>query len=732
MRTTWTISTLLGSALAATLAIGLVGCSIGGGGAANEASVTVPPGATVEPTRYPSAPRLGHVDTMHGVEVADPYRWLEDPDAATTRLWIERQNELSFGYLEDISERSMVTQRLTELWNYERWGIPFEEGGKYFVTRNDGLQDQSVLYVMDSLTSTPRVLIDPNTFSEDGTVSLAGSSVSDDGRLIAYSKSDGGSDWREVFVRDVRTGEDLDDHLKWVKFSGLSWKKDGSGFYYSRYDEPKGQGQLQAVNRFQKLFFHEIGTPQSEDRLIYHEPNEPEHGFGGSVTDDGDYLIISVWKGTERKNKVYYQDLRSESDEIVKLINEFEASFSFVGNEGTDFFFFTDLDAPRGRLIAIDTRFPRKENWRTVIPQTRDTLRSVNLVGDRFLASYLKDAHTQVAVRDLDGNLVNEVDLPTIGTAGGFNGDRDDTETFYTFTSFTTPGSIYRYDLATGESRLWRQPDVDFDADRYVTKQVFYRSKDGTKVPMFITHRKDIELDGQNPTLLYGYGGFNIPIVPSFSVSRSVWLEMGGVYAVANLRGGGEYGKEWHDAGRLKNKQNVFDDFIAAAEWLIDNDYTSTPKLAISGRSNGGLLVGAVMTQRPDLFGACLPGVGVLDMLRFHKFTIGWAWVSDYGSPDDPEMFPILYDYSPYHNLEEGTCYPPTLIITADRDDRVVPAHSFKFAAALQDAQSCENPVLIRIETRSGHGSSSLSKRIEEAADEMSFLVRTLGMDTEG
>ncbi len=710
--------------------IGLGGCAAESA-ASQSSQVTVPLDATVKPRRYPMAPRFGQVDTYQGVEVADPYRWLEDPDAATTRLWIERQNELTFGYLEEIPERELVTERLSGLWNYERWGVPFEEGGRYFFTRNDGLQDQSVLYVADSLDSTPRALIDPNTFSEDGTVSLAGYSVSDDGRFIAYSRSDGGSDWREVFVRDIETGEDLDDQLEWVKFSGLSWKKDGSGFYYSRYDEPKGEEELQAVNRFQKLFFHELGAPQSEDRLIYHEPDQPDHGFGGSVTDDGDYLIISVWKGTERKNKIYYQDLRSESDEIVKLIDEFEAQWSFVGNDAATFYFFTDLDAPRGRLVAIDTRFPGRDNWRTIVPETEDTLRGVNLVGDQFFASYLSDAHTRVLRHDLDGVLLGEVDLPGIGSAGGFGGERDDTETFYTFTSYTTPGSIYRYDLQKGQSTLWRKPDVDFDSDRYVTRQVFYTSKDGERIPMFITHKKGIELDGQNPTLLYGYGGFNIPLTPSFSVPRSVWMEMGGIYAVANLRGGGEYGKQWHNAGRLKNKQNVFDDFIAAAEWLIDNGYTSTPKLGISGRSNGGLLVGAAMTQRPDLFGACLPGVGVLDMLRFHKFTIGWAWVSDYGSPDDPEMFPYLYEYSPYHNIGEGTCYPPTFIVTADRDDRVVPAHSFKFAAALQHAQACENPVLIRIETRSGHGASNLSKRIEESADEMAFLVRTLEMEVE-
>lgn len=684
------------------------------------------------PLVYPETRTVDQVDVLHGVEVADPYRWLEDLDADETAEWVAAQNELTFGWLEEVEARDDIRQRLTELWNYAKYGIPFEKGGRYFYKRNDGLQNQSVLYVTESLDAEPRVLLDPNQLSEDGTVAMSTYSISDDGKLMAYALSDAGSDWIEFHVRNVDTGEDLDDHLKWVKFSGASWDRKGEGFYYSRYDEPQGD-RLEEVNRFPKLYYHRIGTPQSEDRLIYHRPDQPDWGFGGYVTEDGRYLIISISKGTERANRISYIDLDAEAQTPVDLLTEFDALYSFVGNDGPVFWFFTNYEAPLGRLIAIDTRNPDREFWVEVIPESEDTLRGVSLVGDFFIGSYLHDAHARIEVFDLAGSPLRDVALPGLGSASGFGGDRSDTETFYAFTSFSVPTTIYRYDLTTGRSTVFRKPEVDFDPDAYVTRQVFYRSKDGTRVPMFITHKRGLALDGDNPTLLYAYGGFNIPLTPSFSISRLVWMEMGGVYAIANVRGGGEYGKAWHDAGKLHNKQNTFDDLIAAGEWLIANDYTRSEKLAILGGSNGGMVVGACITQRPDLFGAAIPVVGVMDMLRFHKFTIGWAWVSDFGSPDDPDDFEVIYAYSPLHNIEPGTCYPAVFAMTADHDDRVVPSHSFKFISAMQAAQACANPILIRIETKAGHGAGKpTSKRIDEAADMWAFLVRALDVDVAG
>jgi prolyl oligopeptidase len=690
--------------------------------------------ATAQTVRYPETKRTDHVDELHGVSVADPYRWLEDLDAEETAHWVAAQNEVTFEYLQQIPVREKIKQRLTALWDYEKFSIPTEKGGRYFFTRNDGLQNQSVLYMGDGLAAEPRVLLNPNEWSEDGTVALSGRSVTDDGKLMAYQVSAAGSDWREIKVLNVDTGEHLSDNLKWVKFSGAAWDKQSRGFYYNRYDEPPlvDNNKYQDVNKFQKLFYHAIGTPQSQDELVFHTPDEPEWGSGGSVTEDGRYLIISISQGTERKNRIYYRDLKSDTpDQTVKLLDDFDAQYELIGNDGPVFWFYTDLEAPRGRVIAIDTAHPERENWKELIPQSEDTLRGVSLVNHQFLASYLKDACTQVRVFGTDGTLSREVELPGIGSASGFGGQPDDTETFYSYTSFSTPPTIYRYDLTTGQSTVWRQPKVDFDQSHYETRQIFFPSKDGTKVPMFITHRKGLKLDGDNATYLYGYGGFNIALTPQFSISNLVWLEMGGVYAQACLRGGGEYGKDWHHAGKLENKQNVFDDFQAAADWLIRERYTRKEKLAIGGGSNGGLLVGACLTQRPDLYGAALPAVGVLDMLRFHKFTIGWAWTSDYGSPDEAEMFEVLRAYSPYHNVKAGTCYPPTMITTGDHDDRVVPSHSFKFASALQAAQGCDNPILIRIETRAGHGAGKpTTKIIEEQADRWAFLVKNLGVDT--
>ncbi|MHB8951388.1 MAG: prolyl oligopeptidase family serine peptidase [Pirellulaceae bacterium] len=682
---------------------------------------------------YPQTTTVDHVDEYHGTQVPDPYRWLEDDVRTSEQVaaWVAAQNKVTFAYLEAIPQREPLRKRLTELWDYEKYSSPFKTGGRYFYLHNTGLQNQSVLFTMESLTSEPRVLIDPNTWSPDGTVALSGLALSDNGKYLAYGIQDGGSDWRTWKIMEIEANRILDEELKWVKFSGLSWTKDGSGVFYSRYDEPQQEEQFQSLNLNQKVYYHRVGTLQSEDVLVYCRPDHPDWGFQTTVTEDGDYLVITAWKGTDDKYRIFYKDLHEPYGMPVELVDNFDNEYTFVGNDATTFYFKTDLDAPKKRLVAIDIRSPQREAWKEIIPQAENVLTGVNFVGNLFVAEYLKDARTQVLLYAPDGSPVQEVTLPGIGTASGFSGKRSDTETFYTYSSFAVPPSVYRFDLITRESRLLRRAEVKFNPDDYATEQVFYSSQDGTRVPMFITRKKDLPLDGQNPTLLYGYGGFNIPLTPAFSVSRLAWMEMGGIFAVANLRGGGEYGVAWHRAGTKLNKQNVFDDFIAAAEWLINNHYTSTPKLAIQGGSNGGLLVGACMTQRPDLFGACLPAVGVMDMLRFHQFTAGRFWVDDYGSSDDPEEFQVLLKYSPYHNLKPGTKYPATLITTADTDDRVVPGHSFKFAAKLQACQAGDAPVLIRIETRAGHGAGKpTTKIIEEIADQWAFLVKNLCMST--
>ncbi len=676
---------------------------------------------------YPAAPQGDVVDDYHGTKVPDPFRSLEDPDTTESRAWIEAENKITFGFLEAIPQREPLKQRLTKLWDFEKFSVPFEDGGRYFFLRNSGLQNQSVLYTTDSLEGTPRALLDPNALSKDGTVALAGLSVSFDGAKLAYALADAGSDWITWHVRDVATGQDTDDLVKWSKFSGAAWTKDGSGFFYGRYPEPQEGADLQATNYFQKLYYHQLGTPQSEDQLIYESTEHKEWMFGSTVTDDGRYLVIAVSKSTDDVNMVLYKDLQDPNAKIVTLIDNFEAGYQLIDNEGPRFFFQTNRHAPRSRIVAIDITKPEEEHWREIVPEAEEVLMASDLVGGRLLANYLKDARSQVKVFDTAGKFLSEVKLPGLGTASGFSGKKDAPATFYSFASFTTPSTIYRYDVATGKSEIYKAPKVDFNPDDYQTEQVFYASKDGTRVPMFISYKKGLKKDGTAPTYLYGYGGFNISLTPAFSVSNLVWMEMGGVFAVPNLRGGGEYGEEWHKAGTKAQKQNVFDDFIAAAEWLITNNYTQSSKLAIGGGSNGGLLVGACMTQRPELFGAALPAVGVLDMLRFHKFTIGHAWVDDYGSSDDAEEFAALIKYSPLHNVKSGACYPPTMITTADHDDRVVPAHSFKFAAALQQAQGCDNPILIRIETRAGHGAGKpTAKIIEEAADKWAFLVRVL------
>jgi prolyl oligopeptidase len=686
--------------------------------------------ATGTPLAYPVARKVDQADNYHGTVVQDPYRWLEDANSADTHAWVEAENKVTQAYLAQIPQREAIRKRLTELWNYERYSVPYKEGGRYFLSRNDGLQNQSVLYTMKTLRDTPRLLLDPNTLAADGTVALAGMAVSPDGKLLAYSTAASGSDWNEIRVRDVDTGRDLEDHIQWVKFSSTAWTRDGKGFFYSRYDEPKEATKLADVNYFQKLYYHKLGTPQEADVLVYDRPDEKEWGFQAETTDDGRYLLIQATKGTAHKYRVFYKDLSKPDGKVLPLVDNFEAAYDFIDNVGSVFYFSTDRNAPRQRIVAIDLKKPQEANWKTVVPEGQQTLVSTHMVNNQLVSEYLADARSVVRVTDLKGKLVREIALPGIGSVSGFRGKRGDSETFFSFTGFTTPTTIYRLDMKSGASTVFRQPKVAFNPADYETRQQFYTSRDGTKVPMFIVSKKGLKLDGSNPTYLYGYGGFNISITPGFSPANLAWMEMGGVYAVANLRGGGEYGEAWHEAGTKLKKQNVFDDFIGAAEWLVNNKVTSPAKLAIGGGSNGGLLVGAAMTQRPELFGAAIPQVGVMDMLRFHKFTIGWAWTSDYGSSENPDEFKALVKYSPLHNLKPGTCYPATMITTADHDDRVVPAHSFKFAATAQAAQAGGNPVIIRIDTKAGHGAGKpTSKQIEEVADRWGFLSKALKMD---
>ena len=677
-------------------------------------------------TTYPVSRKSSVIDEIHGIKVPDPYRWLEDLDSEETRQWIEEQNKVTFEFLEKIPDREKIRERLTQLWDYEKYGVPHREGKRYFFSKNDGLQNQSVLYTSDSLRDKPRVLLDPNQLSPDGTIALVGYSISDDGNLMAYGLSASGSDWMEWKVRDVATGKDLDDVLKWIKFSSAAWTKDGSGFFYSRYPEPASAEAMDETLYFQKLYFHRLGTLQSDDELVYERPDEREWHFYSYVTEDGRYLIVTVSRGTDPRYAIYYRDLQIPDSKLTELIGGFDAEYSFIGNEQHRFWFKTNLNAPRGRVVEIDLQNPDRKSWKEIIPQSTDTLESASILSRQIIATYLTDAHSAVKIFQLDGRFVQDVQLPGTGTIGGFSGKQSDTETYFAFTSFATPTQIYRYDLLNKEASLLWAPKLNFNPDDYQTDQVFYHSKDGTQVPMFIVHKKGIERNGLNKTYLYGYGGFNISLTPAFSVSALVWMELGGVYAVANLRGGGEYGEDWHRAGTVQNKQNGFDDFIAAAEWLIQNRYTRSESLAIGGGSNGGLLVAASMIQRPDLFGAVMPSVGVMDMLRFHKFTIGWAWIDDYGNPDNPEHFNAIYKYSPLHNLKPAK-YPAVLLSTADHDDRVVPLHSFKFAAALQDVHHGTSPVLIRIDVKAGHGvGKPTSKMIDEITDKWSFLTATL------
>jgi prolyl oligopeptidase len=680
---------------------------------------------------YPATATVQHVDTYHGVDVADPYRWLEDDvrESDAVQEWVEAQNEVTFAYLASIPERDVIEERLKELWDYERYGMPVKEGGRYYYSYNNGLQNQNVIYTQADLDVEPELLIDPNSWSDDGTVALATYFPSPDGRHVAYLVQDGGSDWRTARIMKVDSGSVLDDNLEWLKFTGLSWAKDGSGFYYSRYPAVESEAKFQSLNMNQAVYFHRLGTPMSDDALIYAQPDNPEWGYTATVTDDGLHLVITVWKGTDDRYQIVHQVLTDPGAEPEILIEGFDNDYTLVGNVGNELYFRTNKEAPRNRLIAIDVDNPDPESWREVIPQAADVLNDVSLVGGKIIAEYMQDAQTVVKIFDLSGDQSGTVNLPGIGTAAGFAGKLDDPETFFVYTSYNTPTTVNRLDVETGAVTVFRKPEVHFDSNDYIVKQVFYESKDGTRVPMFISHRKDIEFDGNTPTMLYGYGGFNVSQTPGFSITRLAWMEMGGVYAVANIRGGGEYGEEWHKAGTRLQKQNVFDDFIAAAEYLVAEKFTNPAKLAIFGGSNGGLLVGAVTNQRPDLFGAAIPAVGVMDMLRFHEFTAGRFWVDDYGSSENPEEFQALYAYSPYHNAQPGTDYPAILVTTADTDDRVVPGHSFKYAAAMQNAQRGEAPVLIRIETRAGHGAGKPTDMIiRDYADRWAFLLANLDM----
>ena len=681
------------------------------------------------PIPYPETRKDAVVDDYFGTKVADPYRWLEDDNSAETKAWVKAQNAVTHGYLDGIPQRAAIRARLEKLWNFEKVSLPFTVGGHgWFFSKNDGLQNQSVLYTAASPDAAPRALLDPNTLSKAGTVALSGESVSWDDKLLAYGLSKAGSDWITWKVRDVATGKDLPDQIEWSKFSGAAWSHDNKGFYYSAYDAPKEGEALTGVNKDQKVYFHPLGSDAKADKLVYARPDQPDWGFGADTSKDGRWLFIYQSEGTESKNRLFIRDLSKPGSKVEPFLDKFDASYAVVANDGETFYVLTDNGAPRKRLVAIQRAKPDPKDWKVILPEDAGSavLESAALIDGHFVAQWMTDAHQRLKIYGKDGAFQKEIALPGLGSVA-FAGRREDRAIYYSYTSFADPGSIFRYDLRSGKQTLWRRPKLAFNPDDFETKQVFYPSKDGTKIPMFITAKKGLKLDGQNPTLLYGYGGFDISLTPAFSVSRLVWMEMGGVYAQANLRGGGEYGNAWHDAGRLQHKQNVFDDFISAAEWLIAEKYTSTPKLAINGGSNGGLLIGACETQRPDLFGVCLPQVGVMDMLRFHKFTIGWAWKSDYGSSETKEGFDTLIKYSPIHNLKPGTKYPPTLIFTGDHDDRVVPAHSFKYAATIQADQAGPAPVLIRIETDAGHGAGKpTSKSLDELADAWAFCVKNL------
>jgi prolyl oligopeptidase len=695
---------------------------------------------------YPKTQKVDSSSTYFGTKVSDPYRWLEDLDAEATAEWVQKQNAVTMPYLEQLPGRVDIKQQLTDWWDYPKYSAPNYENGDYFYFYNDGLQNQSVMYRTDDLEKDGRPVLDPNTFSDDGTVALTTYEVSPNGRYLAYGISRSGSDWREFKVRNLRTGRDLRDHLKWIKFSSMTWTSTSNGFYYGRYPEPSEGDKMEAQNQGMQVYYHRVGSGQSSDQLIYEDPEHPDWGFYPQMTEDGGYLTLTVTQGTDERNRFYIRPMSGPNKgEVIKLLNDFDASYSYITNDGPIFYFRTNWQAPKYRIIAVDVRSPEKENWTEVVPERESVLQQVEAAGDKLALEYLEDVKSGLYVYDMESKQQTKIELPGVGSVGSLNGGTDSPWLFYSYSSFNRPSTIYRYHLERGETELHKEPELPFDPSEYTTKQVFYESKDGTEIPMFISYKKstmpedgslsfkeklDLRKQGYFPTLLYGYGGFNISLTPRFSVSNLVWMDMGGIYAVPNIRGGGEYGEQWHKEGTKMQKQNVFDDFIAAAEYLIDERYTSPERLAISGGSNGGLLVGACMTQRPDLFKVALPAVGVLDMLRYHKFTIGWAWASDYGtSEDSKEMFEYLYDYSPIHNVEDGVDYPATLITTADHDDRVVPSHSFKFAATLQEHDRSGDPILIRIGEKAGHGAGKpTSKIIQEQTDKIAFTAFHLSL----
>lgn len=678
--------------------------------------------------KYPQTAKVDSSDIYFGTQVKEPYRWLEDDKSPQTEAWVKAQNAVTYAYLDKIPFRDGLKKRLTELTNYPKYGSPSKKNGVYYFYKNDGLQNQSVLYRQASLTAAPEVLLDPNTLSKDGTVALSAIAFSNDGKYFAYSIARAGSDWNEIFVMDLATKKLLADHIQWVKFSGISWQ--GDGFYYSAYDAPQPGKELSKINEYHKVFFHKVGDSQKDDKIVFQNKDFPLRNVGAGVTEDEKFLIISETESTSG-NTFQIKDLTKTDSPLMSLVSDFQNDYNVVDDFSGKLYVLTNWKAPKQRLMEIDPENPQRENWKEIIPETNDVLESVSLIGGKFLAVYMKDAANHAYAFDISGKKLYEVATPTLGTLGGFSGEKDEDEAFYTFTSYTFPSTIYRFDVSGNKSEVFRKSEVKFNPEEYVSEQVFYTSKDGTRVPMSITYKKGLKRDGKNPLMLYGYGGFNISLNPSFSISRVPFLENGGIYVVANLRGGGEYGEEWHKAGTKFQKQNVFDDFIAAAEYLIKEKYTSSAKLAIDGGSNGGLLVGATMTQRPDLMAVAIPEVGVLDMLRYHKFTIGWAWATDYGtSADSKEMFEYLKGYSPLHNLRKGTKYPATMVMTGDHDDRVVPAHSFKFAATLQEANGGKNPTLIRIDTNAGHGAGKpVGKLIDAQADMWSFVMKNLGMD---
>ncbi|MBL7740498.1 MAG: S9 family peptidase [Chitinophagaceae bacterium] len=681
--------------------------------------------------KYPDTKKEDLMENYHGTQVEDPYRWLEDDNSDMTKSWVKEQNKVTYDYLSAIPFRGKVKKRLEELWNYPKYSSPFKKADHYYFFKNDGLQNQAILYRQKGLGGEPEEFLNPNTLNKDGIAALGSINFSKSGKYLAYSIAVAGSDWQEIFVMETATKKVISEKIEWTKFGGANWNGD-EGFYYSGYDKPDEKSKLSGQNKFHKVFYHKIGTPQSSDKLVYEDKQHPLRYYGAGLTEDRRFLILSISEGTSGA-EIWYRDMKDPAQTGFKLlIAGFKTEPDVIDNSGDKLLVKTNDGTPNYKVVLVDPKNPDKKNWKTIIPEKEEALQGVGTGGGYLFASYLKHASTRVYQYDYTGKLIREIQLPGIGTASGFGGEKEDTEFFYSYSSFNTPPAIYRYDMASGGSSLFRSTKILMNTANFVTEQVFFTSKDGAYVPMFLTYKKGLERNGNNPVLLYGYGGFNIPMTPGFSISNAFFIEQGGIYAVVNLRGGSEYGEKWHQAGMLEKKQNVFDDFIGAAEYLVKAQYTSSQKIAIRGGSNGGLLVGAAMTQRPDLFKVALPAVGVMDMLRFHKFTVGWGWAVEYGNADSASQFGYLYKYSPYHNLRSGVSYPATLVTTADHDDRVVPAHSFKFAARLQEYHSGDNPVLIRIETNAGHGAGKpTSKQIDEAADVWSFVMKNLGMNFE-